>query len=250
MPADISTAEAVRRWVDEAPASSILDARDVPSGPCNAARVELSRLASDPESPVSFVRRHVYWKGEYAKNSWDDALGEPVDFVAAAFHVAGPGAGLAGFSAARVFGWTHQMLVSPEVAVVGRPPRGFEDHVLFHSRKNAARRLLPAHEVALLEATMGFVHTGGFDIEYKPGHDRYCAWEEQAHDESECYWGWEDALGVFAGSLHDSLHRWGCFDPARLVGAAGSEWMGGSEMRDKIGDLADVISDSQRATYQ
>ncbi len=250
MPADISIAEEVRRWAAEAPASSILDAREAPSGPSNAARIELSRLASDPESPISFVRRHIYWKGEHEKNSWDDALGEPVDFVAAALHVAGLGAGLAGYSAARMFGWTHQMLISPEVAVVGTPPRGFENHVLFHSRKNAARRSLSAFEIALLEATIGFVHTGGFDIEYKPGHDRYCAWEQQAHDESECLWGWPDALSAFAGSLHDSQHRWGGLDPAQLVKAASSEWMGGSEMRSMIGDLADVISNHQRATSQ
>ena len=63
MPNTISVAEAVRRWVDEARPESVLDAREAPGAPSNATRVALSKVASDPESSVSFVRRHIYWKG-------------------------------------------------------------------------------------------------------------------------------------------------------------------------------------------
>ena len=247
MPDKISTAEAVRRWVEEAPPESILDAREAPGAPSNATRVALSKIASAPESPVSFVRRHVYWKGEFPKDHWDEAFAaEPVDFVAAALVVAGPGSGLAGYSAARLFGWTHEVLVAPEIAVVGTPPRGFEEQVLIHSRANTARRELSELEVALLEATTGFIRTGGFGIEYKPGHSHYCAWESEPHDEAECLWDWPDAVAQFSDSLQDDFANRGDFDPARLVRAAEGERLGGSEMRSKISDLADAIAGAER----
>lgn len=247
MPDTISTAEAVRRWVDEAPSESVLDARKAPDAPSNATRVALSKIASDPESPVSFVRRHIYWKGGFPKNQWDEGFAaEPVDFLAAALAVAGPGSGLAGYSAAQRFGWTHEMLVAPEIAVVGCPPRGFEEQVLIRSRANTARKELSESEVALLEATIGFIRTGGFGIEYKPGHSHYCAWESEPHDEAECLWDWSDAVAQFSSLLQGNLASLGDFDPARLVRAAGSERLGGSEMRSKIGDLADTIAGTEK----
>ena len=115
---------------------------------------------------------------------------------------------------------------------------------MLYSRSNTARFDLRPHEVALLEATIGFVRTG-FDIEYKPGHSHYCEWApENPHDDSECLWDWPGAVAVFTASLND-YPKWS-FDPAALQRVAAGEWQGGKEMRDKIGDLADAIADSQQ----
>ena len=138
------------------------------------------------------------------------------------------------------------MLVAPEIAVVGGPPRGFEGQVLIRSRANTARNELSESEIALLEATIGFIRTGGFGIEYKPGHSHYCAWESEPHDEAECLWDWPDAVALFRSSLQDNFASLGEFDPALLERAAKSERLGGSEMRSKIGDLADTIADAKR----
>ncbi|MCQ3806252.1 MAG: hypothetical protein OXB92_09540 [Acidimicrobiaceae bacterium] len=238
-----STAEAVRRWIDESPSESILDAREAPGAPSNATRVALSRTATDPESPISFVRRHIYWKGGFPKSQWDTPFAaEPVDYTAAALAVAGAGSGLAGYSAAQFLGWTHEVLVAPEVAVVGCPPRGFEGKVLVHTRANTARCEMSRLEVALLEATIGFIRTGGFGIEYKPGHSHYCAWDSTPHDEAECLWDWGDAVAKLEGLRQSDAVNWRDVDPERLVRAAKSERLGGREMRSKISDLADTLT--------
>ena len=239
----MSTAEAVRRWVDESPSESILDARDAPGAPSNATRVALSRTVADPESPISFVRRHIYWKGGFPKSQWDAPLyAEPVDYTAAALTVAGPGSGLAGYSAAQSLGWTHEVLVAPEIAVVGSPPRGFEDTVLIHTRANTARCELSRLEVALLEATIGFIRTGGYGIEYKPGHSHYCAWDSTPHDDAECLWDWGDAVAKLGELCQSDVDNWRGVDPRRLVRAATTERMGGREMRSKVSDLADTFA--------
>lgn len=234
-----SVASQVRAWVDAAALGDILDARSAPGAPSNATRVALSHLANEPSPPIIFIRRYVYWKHDLGEDA-THPIGAGPGMVPAALHIAGDGSGMAGYSAARLFGWTSQMMIAPEIAVVGRPPRGFENDVTFYSRKNTQRRLLNPHEVALLEATLGYIHTKGYDIEYRTGHGFYCDWE--THDESECYWQWADALDAFAErSLNDEGGAWS-FDEQRLMAVASSERMGGKELRQKISDLVDMIS--------
>ena len=233
----------VRSWVDAAAPGAVLDARDAPGAPSNATRVALSHLANATFPPIGFVRRHIYWKHDFG-----DAAMHPIEvgpaLVPAALHVAGRGSGLSGYSAARMFGWTSQMLVAPEIAVVGRPPRGFGEGVTFHSRKNALRRLLNHAEVALLEATIGYIHTEGYDIEYRPGHGFYCDWE--THDESKCDWQWTDAVEAFAHRcLRDVDSVWP-FDERHLLNVTANERMGGRELRQKMADLADAINEHKQ----
>ena len=219
-----SVASQVRAWIDAAAPGGILDARSAPGAPSNATRVALSHLANELFPPIVFVRRHVYWKHDLGEEA-TYPIGAGPGMVPAALHIAGNGSGMAGYSAARLFGWTSQMMIAPEIAVVGRPPRGFEDGVTFHSRKNTRRRLLNPHEVALIEATIGYIHTEGYDIEYSTGHGFLCDWE--THDESECYWQWTDALDSFADRcLSDESGPWS-FDEQQLMSVAASERMGG-----------------------
>ena len=235
-----SVAFQVREWVESAAPGDILDARSAPGAPSNATRVALSHLASEPSPQIVLVRRYVYWKHDLGEGA-AAPIGAGPGMAAAALHIAGDGSGMAGYSAARLFGWTSQMMIAPEVAVVGRPPRGFEDNVTFHSRKNTQRRLLNPHEVALLEATIGFVQTEGYDIEYRTGHGFYCDWEP--HDESECYWQWPDAMDAFADRCLSGESGTCPFNEQRLTAVAAGERMGGKELRQKMSDLADMISD-------
>ena len=237
-----SVASQVREWVDAAAPGDILDARTAPGAPSNATRVALSQLAGEAYPEIVFVRRHIYWKHPFGEGT-PAPIGTGPAMAPAALHIAGAGAGMAGYSAARLFHWTAQLMLAPEIAVVGRPPRGFETVVWFHSRSNTQRRRLNHHEVALLEATIGFVRHG-FDIEYRPGHWWEC--DLTTHHESECYWDWSDAMEVFAERrLSGNSDMWN-FDEQRLVDVAANERMGGQEMRSKISDLADLIRDHKR----
>ena len=239
----LPVASQVRAWVGAASPGAVLDARTAPGAPSNAARVALSRLANEMFPPIVFVRRHIYWKHDLGDGAMHP-VGVGSGLVPAALYVAGSGSGLAGYSAARMFGWTSQMLVAPEIAVVGRPPRGFEEHITFHSRKNTLRRLLNPQEVALLEATVGYIHTEGYDIEYRSGHGFLCDWE--THDESDCYWQWTDAVDAFARRcLRDVDSEWS-FNEQQLLNVAANERMGGRELRQKMADLADAISEHRK----
>ena len=223
-----STSEAVRRWVGSFPAESVVDARSAPGGPGNAARVALSRLAA-PGGPLVAVRRNVYYKPR---------PGGPVDYLAVARHVAGPGGGYAGWTAGWHCGWTRHDAWAYEIAVVGRPPRPVADGIAFRSRSNPARTALTWDEATLLEAVQGFERTGGFDVEYRPGHGWECDYGPP-HPDAECLWSWPDPLARFAA---DPARNLAAYDPGRLAAAARSEPKASREFRSMMSDAADAVA--------
>ena len=135
MPDVASAAEAVRRWVDAAPAESVIDAREAPAArrmplgsPCRVSPPGLGlRLCS--------VRRHLYGKHRFqpcevgAYLPIDEVTGAydmehllaGVDHLGVARHLAGPGGGYAGWTAGWRLGWTKQHAHNFDIAVVGRP---------------------------------------------------------------------------------------------------------------------------------
>ena len=145
----MSTQNGVARWVAARPSGSFFTARDVP-GSVRAVESSLSRLAG-PAGPIQRVRQGLYWKKPSATR-FGTARPDPTD---AAFIVAGPGAGLAGASAANALGLSTQVSRQPVIAVVGRPPKGLHG-VRFTSRSNPQRIVLNHTEVTLLEALRDF----------------------------------------------------------------------------------------------
>ena len=240
-----SIASQVREWVEAAAPGDILDSRTAPGAPSNATRVALSHLAADPYPDIVFVRRHIYWKHSFGEGAPAPIPTGPA-WGPAALHIAGAGSGAAGFSAGSLFGWTRAGHLGriTEIAVVGRAPRGFEDALIVHTRANTERRRLNRDEVALLEAAIGFVQWGGYDIEFRSGHRWECDFE--THDGAECFWDWSDALKAFAGRFLNGEHKPWSFDEQMLTSVAARERTGGKELRKKMADLADVISDRKR----
>ena len=100
--------------------------------------------------------------------------------------------------------------------------------------------------MTLIEAVLGFTRTDGFDVEYRPGHDWMCDYE-QSHPEAECLWRWPDPLGAFVGGLgaSDAVDR---YSPRRLMGAARSERGAGKVFVAMMADAVDAIADAGRAT--
>lgn len=139
----------VAEWVADRPARSFFTPVDVPA---SAAAVEssLSRLAT-AGGPIQRVRQGLYWKKPPATR-FGTARPDPTD---AALVVAGPGAGLAGASAANALGLSTQVARQPTIAVVGRPPKGLAG-VRFTSRANPQRIRLTRLEVTILEALRDF----------------------------------------------------------------------------------------------
>ena len=259
MPNTISTAEAVRCWVDKAPAESVLDVREAPGAPSNATRVALSHLASDPRPPIVFVRRHLYWKHRFSAGEADpyapideetgaydiQHLMAGVDHLKVARHLVGPGGGYAGWTAGWRLGWTKHDAYGFDIAVVGRPPRPFVDNIRFCQRNNDTRRLLTWDETTLLEAVLGFARTDGFDVEYRPGHGWECDYE-QTHTEDECLWKWPDPLRGFIKGLRSSGAA-DHYSPRRLMSAVRAERGTSRGFAEKMSDVADAVADAGRA---
>lgn len=145
----MSPRNGVADWVTARPSRSFFTTHDVP-GSARAVESSLSRLAG-PTGPIQRVRQGLYWK-KPSTTRFGTARPDPTD---AALAVAGPGAGLAGASAANALGLSTQVSRQPTIAVVGRPPKGLHG-VRFTSRSNPQRITLSQVEVTMLEALRDF----------------------------------------------------------------------------------------------
>lgn len=141
---------ATRRWVDSLPPRSFFALADAP-GSRHAAENALARLAT-VDGPITRVKPGLYWKrplvGRFGRPSRPDAY-------EAAMFALGAGAGPSGASATAALGFTTQVPMKPEIAVVGRTPKGL-DGVRLVSRSNHRRLELKPLEIATLEALRSF----------------------------------------------------------------------------------------------
>jgi hypothetical protein len=139
----MSTAQAVRDYVESSPVRAFISASKVP-GTRRAVECEMSRLAAAGE--VVRVRKGLYWKGPKTR------VGMPLPRPAeVAFEVTGVGSGPAEISAAHALGLTTQVPAIEVVAVPGRIPASIRG-VRLVSRSVERRFLgLRPTEIALLE---------------------------------------------------------------------------------------------------
>jgi len=138
----MTTAEMIRRRVQEAPAGTFIRPAELP-GTRPAVLTALSRLHADGE--LVRVRNGLYWKGLRSRFG----SGRPNLLDAAVAVGGGMGAGPTGWSATQVLGLSTQLPAMPEVAVAGPVP--ILEGVRFHRCNNAPRCDLNFHEVALME---------------------------------------------------------------------------------------------------
>ena len=131
------------------PPGTYFTTSDVP-GTTGSVDSMLSRLAAS-DGPIQRVRQGVYWRRS-APTRFGSARPDPAQ---AAIVAAGPGAGPGGASAANSVGLSTQVPRQPQVAVVGRAPKGLIG-VRVIARSNPHRVLLSPTEVAVLEGVREF----------------------------------------------------------------------------------------------
>jgi hypothetical protein len=168
----MTTAEMIRRKVQEVPAGTFVRPADLP-GTRPAVLTALSRLHADGE--LVRVRNGLYWKGLRSRFG----SGRP-NLLDAAVAVAGTGAGPTGWSATQILGLSTQLPAVPEVAVAGPVPT--LEGVRFHRRNNAARHELNFFEVALMEALRSYPRYA------EVGIDRVAATVRRLEAEGEADW--------------------------------------------------------------
>ena len=151
MTAESST---LREWLDLLPGQAFFFTDEIP-GWDTSLRTTLSRIAADPEHPVTRVARGFYckrwhqdWPQEHQIALVDPHLG--------ALHFAGIGTGPANWQALNMVGWTTQHPVTNDFGCLMRPPRSPWGHTTFVQRNNGRRAEMSWAEVALLEALRVF----------------------------------------------------------------------------------------------
>ena len=145
----MSMRSATTDWVTALAPRTVFTSNDAPGTP-SAVDSALSRLASDPDGPITRVRHGIYWRKPQPTRF---GPGAP-DPVAVALKVAGPGSGFAGISAANALGLTTQVPAIPTIAVVGRAPKNLAG-VKIVCRYLKRVDLRPT-EVAVLETLRAF----------------------------------------------------------------------------------------------
>ena len=140
----------VRDWVSSQSPRTYFKTADVP-GSSRAVESALSRMAMDPDGPITRARQGIYWV-KPSRSRFGSGHPDP---VGAALVAAGPGAGPSGWSASQVVGLSTQVPAVPTIAVTGRAPKGL-DGVKIVSRSNVVRSMLDAPEVAVLEVLREF----------------------------------------------------------------------------------------------
>jgi hypothetical protein len=139
----MSTAQAVREFVERAPARSFFEPGDF-EGSTRAIECELSRLAAHGE--LARTRKGLYWKGPRTRVGMP--LPRPSEI---ALKVAGPGGGLAETSAIHALGLTTQVPSVDVVAVPGRAPKPVKGtRFVSRSIERRIHQLTPL-EVAVIE---------------------------------------------------------------------------------------------------
>lgn len=154
----------VQGWVEALPEGTPFRISDVPV-PADAAKVPLSRLAANPDhSGLKRLLRGVFYKGRRVRDAAGCAGGDgatvwsfvPHDrYLLLMWYVGavGRGLGYAGLHALHKVGWTDQVPIGMEVAVVGSPPPSPEPGIIaIRGRSNRRRLQLSGAEVSVLEA--------------------------------------------------------------------------------------------------
>lgn len=159
-----SQSQQVRDWVDSLAEGTPFRISDVPV-PAKTAKVALSRLAADPDtSGIKRLLQGTYLKGLRVREIQDDPEAErPLVWSFRPFNTYqmvwwyvggfGRGIGYAGLDALHKSGWTDQVPVGLEVALVGKPPPSlFPGIVTLRGRSNRRRLHLTSAEVSIIEA--------------------------------------------------------------------------------------------------
>ena len=143
-----SESSAARHWITDLKPGTWFYSTAIP-GRAVITHPVLSRLHTDKTTGVWKVARGLYWRG-YPEGH--PRYGIPPDGMIGALMVAGPGAGLYGWSALNRLDWTLQLPVKGHVSVLGRKPAPIDCTIVYHSNHNMRRSRLNWTEVTVLEA--------------------------------------------------------------------------------------------------
>ncbi len=212
-----SETAAAKEWITGLAPGTWFWSRDIPGHPKIAGPV-LSRLHADEASGVWKVARGLYWRGfpeghDYFR-LWPD-------YEVGALLLAGPGAGLAGWSALHSLMWTLQRPVKGFVSALGRPPVPPDPTIVYKPSRNKRRADLNWTEVTVLEAL------GLFWVTEEP---------------------WHECLEGVRNSLYAERLRWDpTIRPEKLQWAAEAEEGVTVETLHRVGEIVQVVSASAEA---
>lgn len=183
-------------WVYALAGGTVFSSHLVP-GPRSTVNPMLSRLASEPERTlIERVHRGLYYKrrGPHWPFSMDWAAN-----LRSVFWIAGPGAGLTGYSALNRLGWARQVPNATYMVVAGRVPAvpGLP-HVRWERIAGAPHRMeLNPGECSVIEAVRWWISFGA------PTWDWVL--QETAYNEPECQF-WRTLEAVDVTIRPDALH--------------------------------------------
>ena len=144
-----------REWIIGLKPATWFWSRDIPVRP-EIARPVLSRLCDDRSVNIQRHGRGLYWRG-YPKGQQFHTF-RPC-YRIGALMLGGPGAGMWGWSALNLLGWTLQVPVRDNITVLGRPPEPIAASIEYYSCSNDRRSRLNWTEVTVLEALTWFKYT-------------------------------------------------------------------------------------------
>ncbi len=193
--------------------------REVPARP-NIARTVLHQLKNDPKQGIWRVAQGLYWRGWPEDHAYH-ARGPSTQV--GSLILAGPGAGLAGWSALNSLGWTLQCPVTVQVSVClpckGRLPRPIGSSVFYYRNCNSRRLDLTWAEVTVLEAIPMMWYS-----------------EEP----------WQECLDNLVSGVSETRLGWGSeftnIRPQMLTWASETEAKVSADTLHRIGDVASHIS--------
>lgn len=206
-----------REWVIGLEPGTWFWSREVPGRPEITGPV-LSRLRADETSGIWKLPRGLNWRGypqghEYFR-MWPD-------YEVGALLLAGPGAGLGGWSALNSLMWTLQCPAKSFVSVLGRPPASPDPSIAYVSKRNDRRAGLNWTEVTVLEALELFWMSG------EPWH--------------ECL------EGIRSGRYAERLRWTSVIRPQRLQWAAETEEGVSVETLHRVEEIVEVLAASTEA---
>ena len=152
----------IRKWAEKLPDNQLFDLNDAhrasPDRSRSAVVMAVRRLCEGDDPVAGRVVRGIYYRRQTG-NPYQARLAgwvPPRVRRAAAWRIAGAGAGVSGPEIINRIGWSTQVPRRSHIAVVGRTPNFPELGIRFAARSNTLRLELSRREVAMLEAVRVF----------------------------------------------------------------------------------------------
>ncbi len=142
---------AIAAWIEALSPGAFFKLAELPAPNAGVASTVMHRLLDDDAPIAERLAPGFFWR------LYDDGR-KPIYRcrMMTAFAHAGPGSGLAGYSAVNEIAWTTQIPIPTQVCVLGRRLTPIDVCITYRTRYNTNRARLTWAEVTMIEAVMHF----------------------------------------------------------------------------------------------